>query len=364
MNPVSDAVDDESSYWLPVLAGLPVVLCLLVMALPVIGKGSAALYRMGYVLAYVAWAFPLTVLQRQLWRRGMAGWKTGAVMLAATYIASVITCVAMVFGSVALGWRALESVSWSRSLLGVESIWLALVAFSAIHAVVRHYDALRVEQARRLQWSALARDAQLRALRYQIQPHFLFNTLNAISALVDEGRRREARGMLARLADYLRALLDSPQTHEIPLAEEIALTEAYLDIERARLGERLQYRWHVGANLMGARVPALLLQPLVENAVRHGISRRTAPGTLDIHVNRDGQELLIRVSNDVADHAGDDSFVRDDAVGLRNVRERLIQLHPTSHSFSAGLSDDGRYEVRMAMPLRFDVGTTLEGTPA
>lgn len=345
-------------FWLPVLAGLPLGVCLLVMAMPILGHGNATLARTLYLSAFVLWVLPLTALQRWLWRRGMAVWRIALVLLLTTYAMALATRLL----SVAL--QAAASGSLARlfapgtldvGLLfrGLEGAWLVLVAYCAVHAVVTYYAELRHEQARHLEARALARDAELRALRYQLQPHFLFNTLNAVSALVADERGTEARQMLARLGDFLRAVLDARAGHEVTLAEEIAMTEAYLEVEKARLGRRLLLSWHVGDGVLGAHVPGLLLQPLVENAIRHGIAPRSAPGRLDIRIARDDTQLDIRIDNDLPapGEAPPRSEDARTAVGLDNVRGRLARLYPDHAGLQAGI-DAGRYRVRLTLPLR------------
>ena len=161
--------------------------------------------------------------------------------------------------------------------------------------------------------------------------------------------------MLARLGDFLRCVLDARHGHEIVLAEEIVMTEAYLEIEKARLGKRLVVSWHLGDGVLGAHVPYLLLQPLVENAIRHGIAPRSAPGRLDIHIARDAACLEIRIGNDLPGPG--DSLQRQDggrgeAVGLDNVRARIAHLYPDTANLRAGIDDDGRYQVRLTLPLQ------------
>lgn len=350
------------SFWLPVLAGLPLGACLLVMALPILGHGNATLSRTLYLAAFVLWLLPLTALQRWLWRRGTPGWCIALALLLATYAMALTTRLlsvavqAVAAGSLA---RLVEPGGIDVTLLfrGLEGAWLVLVAYCAIHAVVTYYAALRREQADHLEARALARDAELRALRYQLQPHFLFNTLNAISALVAEDRGAEARHMLARLGDFLRTVLDARAGHEATLAEEIAMTEAYLEVEKARLGRRMQLTWVLGDGVLGANVPCLLLQPLVENAIRHGIAPRRAPGRLDIHIARDEAHLVIRISNDLPekDDTPPQPGVTRDAIGLDNIRGRLARLYSGRATLHAGMAD-GCYQVHLTLPLRLHAG--------
>lgn len=354
MNQAEPGTEPRASppFWLPLLAGLPIGLCLVVMALPVLGHGHATAYRTLYLLVYLAWTVPLTAFQRALWRHRTPVWATATALLATTYLMSLANNALGVGLAVVAGWGLSPNFQWTQIFSGLEGCWLALIAFCAIHAVVAYYAELKQEQSRRLEAVSLARDAELRALRYQLRPHFLFNTLNAISALVAEERNREARQMIARLGDFLRATLDGSESHEVALADELALTETYLEIEKARLGERLSVRWHIGPNLLRARVPYLLLQPLVENAIHHGIARRTDPGQLEIRISLEGDKLQLQLGNDT--QAGcpesENALHRADAIGLRNVSERLAKLYPGQHTFHAGAREDGGFEVRLSLP--------------
>ena len=345
-------------FWLPVMAGLPLGVCLLVMALPILGHGNATLSRTIYLLAFMVWLLPLTALQRWLWQRGTPVWRIALVLLVTTY--------AMAFATrlLSIALQALASGSAARltapgtvdvALLfrGLEGAWLVLVAYCAVHAVVTYYAALRQEQADHADARALARDAELRALRYQLQPHFLFNTLNAASTLVAEGHNTQARQMLTRLGDFLRTVLDAHPSHEVTLAEEIAMTEAYLEVEKARLGRRLELEWKLGERVLAAHVPFLLLQPLVENAIRHGIAPRRAPGRLEIHIARTDTHLDIHIRNDLPETGCASTTPADarEAVGLANVRNRLARLYAGAARLNAGIEGD-RYRVHLTLPLR------------
>ena len=360
-------------FWLPLLAGLPVGASLAVMVLPELGHRHAVVYRIFYLLLYLCWTVPLAASQRALWRRGSTWWTMTAIVFAITYAMAVASNALGVGLALALGWGLSQDFRWFQVFGGLESCWLALIAFGATHAVVAHYFELRDEQARHAAARAAMRDAELRALRYQLQPHFLFNTLNAVSALVVEGRSAEAQTMIARLGDFLRTTLEVRQSHEVTLAEELACAESYLDIERARLGARLRVKWRLGADVLRARVPTLLLQPLIENAIRHGIAPRLTPGRLDVGIDRDGDRLRIRLENDTADTAdtadtGDMPLAADDVagagtrIGLRNLAERLRALYPEDHVLRAAPGPDGGFLVELALPYRVGeaVGSAAE----
>jgi two-component system sensor histidine kinase AlgZ len=336
-------------FWLPVLAGLPITLCMVVMGLPDFGLSHFAAFRSLFVVAYIVWSLPLALVQRSLWHRRAPWWLSIPGLLALTYVLSLVNnAIGHLF---MIHWGLEREFIWGRIFSGLDGCWLALIAFCAIHAVVAYYFALRTERQRLLAAVSLVRDAELRALRYQLHPHFLFNTLNAISTLVVEGRQRDATRMIARLGDFLRATLEDGQAHEVPLADELSLTEHYLDIEKARLGDRLNMVLHIGPDVLRALVPHLLLQPLVENAIRHGIAPRREGGRVEVHIDRRHDHLHLRLCNEgVAAPSGTAS--RPTGVGLRNVRERLDKLYGDDHRFELSLATDGSCEVSIELPFR------------
>ena len=189
-------------------------------------------------------------------------------------------------------------------------------------------------------------DAQLRALQAQLQPHFLFNALNAAVALV----RRDPAGaerMITRLADLLRATLDCGDAQEVPLQEELGLLEPYLEIEKVRFGDRLQVHVDVSPDAMRARVPVLLLQPLVENAIRHGLAPRRGPGTIDVRAERVGERLVVQVLDD---GVGPSRESRPGGFGLSGTRERLECLYGDAHELELVARPDGGAAVRVVIP--------------
>ena len=186
--------------------------------------------------------------------------------------------------------------------------------------------------------------ARLRALQSRIRPHFLFNTLNSAIALVRAEPAR-AEALLEDLSDLFRhALLD--QSAVVTLAQEITLAQRYLAIEKVRFGERLQVEWELDPEASAAHLPPLILQPLVENAVRHGIEPSAEGGVVRIRTQRRGGTVLIRVSNPVPHGVG----TRGSGLALQNVRDRLALLHDVQARFHAG-EKAGVYRVRLEVPL-------------
>jgi two-component system, LytTR family, sensor histidine kinase AlgZ len=349
MNATAPAGPTHPPSWLPFVAGLPISLCMVVLSLPDLQFDHGGAFRALMVGAYLWWSVLLSLILHGLWRRRVSWWIRVPLLLGLTYTMALANSAAAQY--LAIGWKVLPAFDWSRLFRGLDGCWLSLIAFCAVHTVVGYYFALQEEQRRSLAAAALARDAELRALRYQLHPHFLFNTLNAISALVVGGQSREATRMIARLGDFLRATLESDGVHEVSLAEELSLAEHYTDIEKARLGERLQLNLNVGPDALRAAVPYLLLQPLIENAIRHGIAPRPGGGRVLLRVARQAQRLQLSLYNDgtARDAHGDES---PSAVGLRNVRERLRHLYQNDHRFDIDFAADGGCTVRIDLPFR------------
>jgi hypothetical protein len=196
-----------------------------------------------------------------------------------------------------------------------------------------------------------AQAAQLRALRYQINPHFLFNTLNSLSTLVLKQRTEEAERMIANLATFFRTSLTHDPAADVALADEIDMQRLYLDIERIRFPERLSVVVDVPEELEDVRVPGLILQPVVENAIKHGVARCSGPVTVTIRARANGGSFHLTVEDD-ADCVT--TRVPGDGVGLSNVRDRLAaRFDGTAHA-AYGPRDGGGFRVDLTMPMQRD----------
>jgi signal transduction histidine kinase len=187
--------------------------------------------------------------------------------------------------------------------------------------------------------------AQLQALRMQLNPHFLFNAMNSISMLVRGGRNAEAVRMLAGLGGLLRDVLEEDRPHEVPLRDELAFLERYLAIEQIR-ADRLRVRMEVAPETLDARVPNLVLQPIVENAIRHGISRSRTAGLLEITAHRDGGELVLRVRDDGPGITG----TPREGVGLANTRARLARMYGDEQALEIESPQEGGARVTIRLP--------------
>jgi len=193
--------------------------------------------------------------------------------------------------------------------------------------------------------------AQLDALRRQIEPHFLFNTLNGIAALVREGSNNQAVSMIAGLSDFLRCVVEGSARHEVALGEEIEFLQKYLDIQKVRYAERLRLSVDVPSELLAAQVPSLLLQPLVENSIKHGIAKRAHGGRIRIAAVRSGGMLTLNVYND-GPKLKPDHGAMPDGTGILNIRTRLRSLYGNAFSLTMRNEDPSGVEVSVSFPFR------------
>jgi hypothetical protein len=227
-------------------------------------------------------------------------------------------------------------------VLDVFVYWMVLGAY---HALLYHQryllGSLREAEARaralRLEAAAVA--ARLQALQMELNPHFLFNSLNAVSGLVDEGRSQEATAVIARLARLLRLTLNRGHERHIELEREIEYVQLYLAMEHVRFGPRLEFDVIADDAILHALVPPMILQPLVENAVRHGASRALGPVRITVNARRDGTSLLLGVTDD---GPGLNMAGNGGGTGLSNVRERLLTLYGGDAGLTLGSGPAGR----------------------
>jgi len=237
-----------------------------------------------------------------------------------------------------------------------------LFTYAAILGGVLAYHYSRVFVEREVELA----DARLRALRAQLRPHFMFNALNSVAMLVRSGRGTEAVDTIARVSDLLRDGLVDDDRAEVTLEEEVALARRYLAVEEVRFADRLEVHVDLTEQAKAARVPRLILQPLVENAVRHGIGARAAAGRIGIRARVSGRELIVEVSDDGHGPAvltprppllsGEGGAQVSNGVGLRNTRERLKAAYGSAARFTLEHAPDGGAIATLVIPLRFDVG--------
>ena len=308
---------------------------------------------------WYAWAvlMPFMVWMARRYRFGRHTWKRAAAMHGLGVVVSIAVHAALSSGARVAILQALagrREVWWTefQELFFLNFDW-EMMTYWAVVGLVNAVDFHRESQDRELtaaQLQTRLAEAQLQALQQQLHPHFLFNTLHTISALMHRDTEA-ADAMLERLSDLLRLTLDRIGTQQVALKEELDFVEKYLEIEQTRFGDRLLVRFDTPPDTLDAAVPNLLLQPLVENAVRHGISPKVGGGRVDIVARRDGDMLQLIVRDTGYGLAADKlSAFNAGGVGLSNVRSRLETLYPGRHRFEFQSPPDGGLEVSILIP--------------
>lgn len=249
----------------------------------------------------------------------------------------------------ARGWFNAAQLEFLEQLDWMLMTYLFLVGL-ALALVYRRESEARTLDAAHLETRLV--EAQLQALQRQLHPHFLFNTLNTISGLMRTDVNAADR-MMDRLAELLRATLHASDVQEVTLRDELDLLQKYVDIEETRFGSRLTVHMHVDPDTLDARVPVLLLQPLVENAVRHGIVPHARPGVIDVNAGRVGDRLCLTIRDSGRGVPGDRLALLNSGVGLSNTRARLRHLYRADHEFSFA-NVEGGFCVTVAIPLTAD----------
>jgi two-component system LytT family sensor kinase len=232
---------------------------------------------------------------------------------------------------------------------GILTFLVLYAAIVAVSYVLDSRERLALQRTETARLNEMLSKAQLDALRRQIEPHFLFNTLNAVAGLVREGRNDAAVGMIVGLSDFLRRVLQGSTNQQVPLGEEMAFAQKYLDIQKVRFAERLQLSVDVPRELYPAQVPSLILQPMVENAVKHGIAKRAQGGAIRIAASRSEGVLTLSVSNDGPSLPVGWEMARS-GIGMSNVRTRLQSLYGDAFELNMRNQDAGGVEVSVSLP--------------
>jgi len=320
----------------------------------------ASMYIWAALTPAILWAgrhWPIDGNRRLRWRN--AAIHAGASTLVSAVAAIVEAPVLVALGTVPplpgpASLPRLASLLLAYSFhAGVIQYW-AIVAIQAVlrareRAREREHEALELQVSR----SELARQltaSQLSALKMQLQPHFLFNTLGAIMVLVQQGRRGEAEGMLARLSDLLRLVVDEVHMQEVPLWRELEFLNLYLAIEAVRFQDRLGVRMHTDPHVADALVPHMVLQPIVENAIRHGLGQSEEAVAIDIQARRRDGQLLLTVADDGPGPSA--GVLHRRGVGLTNTENRLAALYGAAGVLRVESQVPRGVRVTVAVPFR------------
>lgn len=360
-------------HWLPIGIVLvpPILLGTAALALlPVLGDDAGPLLR-GLVgqgtlaLLLVPTSVGVVALARRLPLTGLGLGPRVALHVA---LGSLVALAASVASGEVMRWLDPAhplAQPWRDLLhapLGGVRFGYAFAVYLVVLGWTRAVQLATAERERAVEAAALRAglaEAELRALRSQLEPHFLFNALNGISALVGQDPER-ARRMLVRLSELLRLALERRDAALAPLARDLEFAARYLELQQLRFGDRLVVRLDADAEARRAEVPALLLQPLVENAIRHGIQRRAAAGLVEVAAWREGDELVLRVRDDGPGPGAGPSPEANTGLGLSATRERLATRYGERARVELRDAPGGGAEATVRLPYR-DTGTEDEG---
>jgi two-component sensor histidine kinase len=304
---------------------------------------------------------PMRYLYQRLWSRPPR-----------TMILGVLaTCYITAFGLrfvINSSYRVFVNPDWEAPTLfglfgGVLSTTYLLLCWSVLYFGIKFYESQRKQEEAMLKAVALAQEAQLKMLRYQLNPHFLFNTLNAISTLILDNQNRKANHAVTRLSEFLRYTLDQDPMKKVTLRQELDALELYLGTERLRFAERLRLEYAVEEAAMNALVPSLLLQPLLENSLKYAVSAREQGGLVRIEGRiREGWLELSVLDDGPGLREGSSTGTERRGVGLHNTSERLAVLYGENRRFTVSNSHPG-LRVDMALPLEIAEGGTEPAKP-
>jgi two-component sensor histidine kinase len=309
------------------------------------------------VIAWIPWALATVPVMRLNRRYPITQWRSARTW--SVHLPALLACNFVLSAWYALLEHLLNPYdtpgpprSFGRLFLesSLSSILASVLLYGAILAIETVLDSrasLARQQAETARLNEQLSHAQLDALRRQIEPHFLFNTLNSVAALIREHRNDDAVSMIAGFSDLLRRLLAGPARHQLPLAEEIEFAQKYLDIQRLRFADRLQLAVDIPSDLLVAQVPALILQLLVENAIKHGIAKRAQGGLVRISAARENGTLTLSVYND---GPAIPSSLAPSGIGLANMRTRLHGLYGDAFTLHMQNQQPNGVEVTVSVP--------------
>jgi sensor histidine kinase YesM len=305
-----------------------------------------------HTLLLTATGYSLTLLMASLYRRliKMKPIWTLLLSLAAVVLASVIFSVIETW-SVAT-FLKLDFKPQGVAYLGALPLNFSLLAaWTALYYGINYFLLLEDQIRLRERLEGQASSAQLAMLRYQLNPHFLFNTLNSISTLVLLKQTERANAMLARLSSFLRYTLANEPTAKVTLAQEVETLKLYLEIEKMRFEDRLRPHFRIESETIGARLPSLLLQPLIENAIKYAVTPAENGADIWLTAAREGQAVRIEVADNGDGSGGEIAASPSTGVGLANIRDRLSQAYGGTHRFDTRQNERGGFSVIIEIPL-------------
>jgi signal transduction histidine kinase len=306
---------------------------------PALRYSLVELYVWAALTPLVLYVCGRLVIRRANWWRNLPGLAIASIVFTILHVASFVKLLPLI------GYRNTPAVMQSIVRAELHSDILTCWALFGLRHAMEYYRQAGIRELKASQLEAKLALSQLEVLKMQLQPHFLFNTLHAISALMYRNLEAADR-MIARLSDFLRLTLDSAGVQEVTLKREMEYLDKYLEIEQVRFGERLEVRRAIEPGTLDLLLPNLVLQPLAENAVRHGIAPRAGGGRIEVAARIDQSRLVVEV---VDDGPGPSGKIRE-GLGLSNTRARLEQLYGEEFRLELTAAPQGGFRARLTIP--------------
>lgn len=312
----------------------------------------AGLSVMGFIIT-----IPLRYIYRGIWNSSVV------IQIAVVIITSFLCSLLWVPVKNIAYWSLISSytpISWRDYFRGTLLVHYVFISWSCLYFGIKFYQGMEEASQRALKATALAHEAQLKMLRYQLNPHFLFNTLNAISTLVLDKQPEKADQMIGKLSNFLRYSLDNDPLQKVTLEQEIVTLKLYLGIEKVRFENRLNLDFQVGELEGGALVPSLILQPLFENAIKHAVAQSETGGTISFQAKVEARKIFL----ELRDTGPGVEFLKGQlpsgrGVGIRNTSERLKQIYGVEHSFDIANLESSKSQpdgLKINITLPYEIG--------
>lgn len=306
--------------------------------------------------AYVGWliTIPLRYCYQRIWF--WAPWKMILSVLLLVILVVVIWTSVRNFNYWEIYRHGARPDYWLKYALDIPLAFYVMLSWSGLYFGIKYYQTLQLEKQKSLTASNRAHEAQLKMLRYQLNPHFLFNTLNAISTLVLINDNDTANKMVSRLSDFLRYSLYKDPINKVPLEQEIYAARLYLEIEKVRFSERLSINIDIEPGTEKALVPSLILQPLIENAIKYAVASQVSGGEITITAKAFGHDLLLEVSDNGPGMKSLEDIPKsnDSGVGLVNTKERLAALYDSRFALALTHNHPTGLKVNIRIPLELE----------
>ena len=301
-------------------------------------------------------AIAATVLMRHIYHRL---WNRSPLAIAGGVLLTSYT--------VALVWRVIvlmllwdwvkhgyQPEHWTEYFDGIMGYFYVMLCWSGLYFGIKYYQHFQQQTEQTLKATAAAHQAQLKMLRYQLNPHFLFNTLNAISTLILDGANATANLAVSRLSDFLRYTLDNDPMKRVTLGSELGATDLYLEIEKVRFGDRLIIEKEIQPKTLDALVPSLILQPLIENAIKYAITPSEEGGTIRISARLQNEVLVLQLADTGPGLGNGKSPHKSSGVGLKNTKERLSQFYGNRQAFTLAPNEPTGLVITINIPYEID----------